>query len=133
MSFCSETESAKVKREPTQVFCRRCASTNAKVENEMIVESIPEGSVVIENIAFTLVFDEDTKLLSTVTHKATGKVENVQVTFGAYPTMPFRSGAYLFKTDSQRSENLPVFDADTLREVRVHSIKVLEIAFTYNL
>jgi hypothetical protein len=35
--------------------------------------------------------------------------------------MPFRSGAYLFKTDSQRPENLPVFESDTRREVVIVS------------
>ena len=45
----------------------------------MIVETIPDGSIVIENAALSLTFDEDTKLLSTITHKATGRVENVQV------------------------------------------------------
>jgi hypothetical protein len=45
----------------------------------------------------------------------------VKVTFGAYPTMPFRSGAYLFKVDSQRAENVQVFDAETLREVSLPS------------
>lgn len=75
-----------MKSEPTQVFCRRCAASKGvtKTENEMTIESLPEGSIVIENSAMTLVFDEETKLLSTITHKATGKVENIQVSINDY-------------------------------------------------
>ncbi len=53
----------------------------------MIIESIPDGAIVIENAALSLVFDEDTKLLSTITHKATGRVENVQVCFTSVRSM----------------------------------------------
>jgi hypothetical protein len=56
----------------------------------MIVETIPDGSIVIENAALSLVFDEDSKLLSTVTHKATGRVENVQVIIKATQIKPER-------------------------------------------
>ena len=69
----------KTKPEPTQVFCMRCTANKRKDGEEMIVETIPDGSIVIENAALSLTFDEDTKLLSTITHKATGRVENVQV------------------------------------------------------
>ena len=84
VSFCPDDATSGVKNEPTQVFCLRCSSNRgsaAKNENEMVVESIPDGAIVVENSAFTLVFDEDTKLLSTITHKASGKTENVQVDF----------------------------------------------------
>jgi hypothetical protein len=54
------------------------------------------------------------------------------MTFGAYPTMPFRNGAYLFKTDSQRPENVPVFDAETLREAVIVSGSVFsELSLVY--
>ena len=54
------------------------------------------------------------------------------MTFGAYPTMPFRSGAYLFKTDFQRPENVPVFEADTLREAVIVSGTVFsELSLVY--
>jgi hypothetical protein len=59
----------------------RCTANKRKDGDEMIIESIPDGAIVIENAALSLVFDEDTKLLSTITHKATGRVENVQVRF----------------------------------------------------
>ena len=92
VSFCPKSES-NVKNEPTQVFCMRCSS-NKPNKNlggfEMIVETIPDGSIVIENAALSLVFDEDSKLLSTVTHKATGRVENVQVIIKATQIKPER-------------------------------------------
>ena len=110
----------------------RCTANKRKDGDEMIIESIPDGAIVIENAALSLVFDEDTKLLSTITHKATGRIENVQMTFGAYPTMPVRSGAYLFKTDSQKAENIPVFDGETLREVVIVSGTVFsELSLVY--
>jgi len=39
----------------------------------------PDGSVVVENSLYSLVFDEDTRLLATITHKPSGKTENIQV------------------------------------------------------
>ena len=78
VSFCLKSDT-KTKPEPTQVFCMRCTANKRKDGEEMIVQTIPDGSIVIENAALSLTFDEDTKLLSTITHKATGRVENVQV------------------------------------------------------
>ena len=147
---------------PTKVFCMRCprnVKNEATKDNEssdagILLDRIPDGDIgmnksksvlrvsfempfflsVISNANLELVFDEDTRLLSTIKEKSTGQLKNVQVQFGGYPTVPFRNGAYLFKPDTEHQPDiLTVIDpVDDLKEVVVISGPVFsEISVIY--
>jgi hypothetical protein len=43
------------------------------------------------------------------------------MSFGGYSTMPFRNGAYLFKTDPQKPDAVLVFEPESLTEAVIIS------------
>ena len=53
---------------------------------------IPEGAIQLENSELVLLFDEETRMLASITDKRSGEKEDVEVYFAAYPTAQFRSG-----------------------------------------
>ena len=108
----------------TQVYCLRCPSKGHSGSSlgidAFMVDKLPDGAIQLENSNFLLTFDVDTKLLSSIRHKKhpksagakfdSSKDKYIEIEFGAYPTQQFRNGAYLFSTDSRRSDNVIVFN-----------------------
>ena len=89
----------------------------------MQLEKLPEGSIVISNANLELVFDEETRLLSTVKDKRRNLTKEIKLKFGGYPTVQFRNGAYLFKPDANRE---PVAVIDPIGESFEHKFLFLE-------
>ena len=85
----------------------------------MQLEKLPEGSIVISNANFELVFDEETRLLSSVKDKRRNLTKEIKLKFGGYPTVQFRNGAYLFKPDANRE---PVAVIDPIGKSFEHEI-----------
>ena len=123
---------------PTKVFCLRCPKLSKPPLNKdqpLILEKISEGPVAMSNANFELIFNEDTRLLESITDKRSGLTRDVHVVFGAYPTQPFRNGAYLFKPDPNRlpPQFIPIMDPiDSLKEIVIISGPIFsEISLIY--
>ena len=132
----NEEDDSKAVPPPTKVYCMRCPkrhSTEDVRDTPMIMEAISEGAVVISNANLELVFDEDTRLLSSIKDKKANVTKAVKISFGGYQTMQFRNGAYLFKQDTYRNVPLPVIDPiDNLKEIVIISGHVFsEISLIY--
>ncbi|XP_059084472.1 alpha-mannosidase 2-like [Tigriopus californicus] len=108
------------RREKTQVFCNKCPNRD-KPSSPLTLAGLPPGAIQLENSQMVLMFDEVTKLLTSVTNKLTGKKDELNLKFSAYPTAQFRSGAYLFKTDPHMSDYVEVFTQNDLKDVVVMS------------
>ena len=101
-------------KEKTQVYCLRCPSKGSDGSSlgtdALMVDKLPDDVIQLENSNFVLTFDVDTKLLASIKHKKkASKDQSIEIEFGAYPTQQFRNGAYLFSTDSRRTENTEFF------------------------
>jgi len=105
----------------SKVFCLRCPDLD-DLKRPFLLSSLPAGAVQLENHIYTLVFDPVTKLLRNVTNKLSGKVVPVDMEFTAYPSTPFRSGAYLFSVESSSLvEPGPLFGAQDLMDTIIVS------------
>jgi len=58
----------------------------------------------LENQVYTLQFDGQTKLMSSIVNKVSGVVEEISHQYVAYPSQSFRSGAYLLSVDTSRAK-----------------------------
>lgn len=89
----------------TKVYCLRCPKLHEgdeiDADSPMTMQKISDGAVVISNANLQLTFDEETHLLNLVRDKKLNVTKNVKLSFGGYPTMQFRNGAYLFKPGKQ--------------------------------
>ncbi len=122
VSRCDADDQRKRDAEQTQVYCLRCPK-NPQPAGPFSLSPKPDGAVQLENAEMVLLFDETTHLLRSVTHKRTGKTEQLDLEFNAYSTAQFRSGAYLLKINSNagESEKLAVFGQEDLVECVVVS------------
>lgn len=77
------------------VYCRNCAGHSAA----FTVRPMRLGDVRLENDHFQAVFDGKTGLLGSVVDKSTGARQHVDISFAAYQSAQFHSGAYLFMPD----------------------------------
>ena len=91
VQLCSEadqfTEKAgqftKVDGVATKVYCLRCPKNNdVQIEEAIVMDKISDGAVVISNANLELIFDEDTKLLTSIKDKKSGLVKKAR---GPYP------------------------------------------------
>lgn len=76
------------------VYCKNCAGHSAFTVNPMRL-----GDVQLENDHFQALFDGKTGLLTSVVDKSSGASHHVDITFAAYQSAQFHSGAYLFMPD----------------------------------
>ena len=116
----SKTNNSKQLKEKTKVYCLRCPSKGTSGSalgiDAFIVDKLPNEVIQLENNNMVLTFEMDTKLLASIRHKKKvgkdklPKDRYIEIEFGAYPTQQFRNGAYLFSTDSRRSDNVIVFN-----------------------
>ena len=113
---CSKEQRAKIKK--TKVFCLMCPESD-KEDQPYSLSPIPEGLIQLENQVYSLQFDSKTKLLTTVTNKLSGAVQEVAHQYIGYPSEPFRSGAYLMSVETSLAE--PVFSAAELIDVVIVS------------
>jgi len=105
----------------SKVYCLRCPDSD-KTDNPYSLASLPTGAVQLENHVYTLLFDPVTKLLRNVTNKLSGKAVPLDMEFIAYPSTPFRSGAYLFNVEtSSLVEPGPVFTTTDLMDTVIVS------------
>eukprot|EP00092_Neocalanus_flemingeri_P041867 GFUD01045601.1.p1 GENE.GFUD01045601.1~~GFUD01045601.1.p1 ORF type:complete len:1094 (+),score=331.94 GFUD01045601.1:211-3492(+) len=105
----------------SRVFCLRCPNSE-QTKNPFTLASLPTGAVQLENHVYTLLFDPVTKLLRNVTNKLSGHIVPLDMEFTAYPSTPFRSGAYLFSVEeSSLVESGPVFTSTDLMDVVIVS------------
>lgn len=105
----------------TKVYCMRCPSVDSE-GTPYSLHSLPSGSVKLENTVYRLLFHPTSLLLSSVTNKLSGKTWPLEMQFTAYPSAPFRSGAYLFSVDSSPSaEEGPVFSERDLTDTVILS------------
>jgi len=105
----------------SKVYCLRCPDSD-KMDNPYSLASLPTGAVQLENHVYTLLFDPVTKLLRNVTNKLSGKAVPLDMEFIAYPSTPFRSGAYLFNVEtSSLVEPGPVFTTTDLMDTVIVS------------
>ena len=121
----SDNQNDAVPTTSTKVYCLRCPklASNKTSDEPMQLEKLPEGSIVISNANLELVFDEETRLLSTVKDKRRNLTKEIKLKFGGYPTVQFRNGAYLFKPDANRE---PVAVIDPIGESFEHKFLFLE-------
>jgi len=111
----------KYKETRSRVICLRCPNSE-QVHSPFSLASLPTGAVQLENHVYTLLFDPVTKLLRNVTNKLSGNVVPLDMEYTAYPSTPFRSGAYLFAVESSSLvEPGPVFTAADLVDVVIVS------------
>ena len=106
-------------KQKTNVYCLRCPGKGSSGStigiDAFTVDKLPNDGIQLENSNLLLNFDLDTKLLSSIKHKKkeskmnTKKDESIEIEFGGYPTQQFRNGAYLFATDTRRSQTVEVF------------------------
>jgi alpha-mannosidase len=79
---------------PTQIYCQKCyASVGGDVDGTgaaFDLRPLPPGSLQLENQLYRLVFDEETRLLRSVTNKISGTVLPVEISFAAYKSEVFR-------------------------------------------
>ena len=105
----------------SKVYCLRCPDSD-KMDNPYSLASLPTGAVQLENHVYTLLFDPVTKLLRNATNKLSGKAVPLDMEFIAYPSTPFRSGAYLFNVEtSSLVEPGPVFTTTDLMDTVIVS------------
>jgi len=105
----------------SKVFCLRCPDSD-HAQDPYSLASLPTGAVQLENHVYTLLFDPVTKLLRNVTNKLSGHVVPLDMEFTAYPSSPFRSGAYLFSVESSSLvEPGPVFSPRDLMDTVIVS------------
>ena len=106
---------------PTTVYCNSCASFNKIAAVKY--DSLPEGSLQLENNFYRLLFDPKTRLLRTITNKVSGVRKSINLKFSSYMSKIFRSGAYLFNVEEENGEpleNLP-FGTDQIANLVVVS------------
>ncbi len=118
VSRCEKREAERSER--TKVYCLGCPE-NPNPRGLFSLSRKPEGAAQLENAELVLLFDEATHLLRSVTHKRSGRTEELGLEFAAYPTAQFQSGAYLFKTDPRGEDKVAVFGPDNLRECVITS------------
>jgi len=105
----------------SKVFCLRCPDSDHP-QDPYSLASLPTGAVQLENHVYTLLFDPVTKLLRNVTNKLSGHIVPLDMEFTAYPSSPFRSGAYLFSVESSSLvEPGPVFSHRDLMDTVIVS------------
>ena len=105
----------------TKVYCLRCPNS-ATDTNPYSLHSLPPGAVRLENTVYSLTFHPASRLLASVTNKVQGRSWPLELEFSAYPSAPFRSGAYLFSVDhSSEAEEGPVFGSEDLTDVVIVS------------
>jgi alpha-mannosidase len=77
---------------PTQVYCLQCAASGQAGAGggTFQLRPLPPGALQLENPLYRLRFDEETRLLRTVTNKISGVAQPVEVSFAAYKTEVFR-------------------------------------------
>jgi len=103
----------------TKVYCMRCPDSSSQA-TPYSLHRLPEGSLKLENHMYSLLFHPTSWLLASVTNKLTGKSWPLELEFTAYPSAPFRSGAYLFSVD-QSTETAPVFSEKDLSDIVILS------------
>ena len=116
------------KMEKTQIFCMKCPKSDASFTMDQLPK---DHDIQLENSEMILTFDTTTKMLNSVINKRSGLKREIKVDFAAYSTTPFRSGAYLLKTESNQTTQF--FDNDRdLKEVVVVSGSVFsEVTVVY--
>jgi len=122
LTFCDRSGSEFTKSK-TQVFCLGCPDSSSD-SSPFSLNSLQAGAVQLENHVYSLMFDPVTKLLRNVTNKLSGHSVPLDMEFPAYPSSPFRSGAYLFAVDRSREqdmEDMPLFSEKDLIGVLIVS------------
>ena len=107
-----------VKQKKTKVYCLMCPDTD-KEDQPYSLSPLPEGLIQLENQVYSLQFDSQTKLLSSINNKLSGTVHSVENQFIGYPSEPFRSGAYLLSVETSYAG--PVFSPQDLIDVVIVS------------
>ena len=100
---CSREKGVKIKK--TKIFCLMCPEKDSDSEPYSL-SSIPEGLIQLENQVYSLQFDSETKLMTTINNKLSGVVQQVSHQYIGYPSQPFRSGAYLLSVETQYAEQI---------------------------
>ncbi|XP_046669848.1 alpha-mannosidase 2 [Homalodisca vitripennis] len=81
------------------VYCQTC-----KKHTEFDVKPMQAGDIQLENHALKLLLDGRSGFLKAITKKSTNHTTQSGLTFSAYPSAQFHSGAYLFKPDPNLQE-----------------------------
>ena len=118
VTFCDRSGS-EFEASNTKVYCMRCPDSSSGA-TPYSLHRLPEGTLKLENHMYSLLFHHTSWLLASVTNKLTGKSWPVGLEFTAYPSAPFRSGAYLFSVD-QSAETAPVFSEKDLSDIVILS------------
>jgi len=84
----------------TQVYCLHCKYNN-NTQLPYSLAPLPRAGIQLENQVYKLEFDSQTKQLVGVTNKLEGRRRQVSLQLFAYPSQPFRSGAYLLSVDTE--------------------------------
>jgi len=113
---CIKENIFKVKK--TKIFCLMCPETDNESQPYSL-SPIPDGIIQLENLVYTLQFDSNTKLLTTIKNKLSGVIQQVSHQFIGYPSQPFRSGAYLLSVETEYAE--PIFSPSELIDVVIVS------------
>ena len=77
----------------TQVYCLKCtaaAPLGGSSGQAFQLRPLPPGALQLENQLYRLLFDEDSRLLRTVTNKISGTALPVEINFAAYKSEVFR-------------------------------------------
>ena len=118
VTFCDRSGS-EFEATNTKVYCMRCPESTSGA-TPYSLHRLPEGALKLENHMYSLMFHPTSWLLASVTNKLTGKTWPLQLEFTAYPSAPFRSGAYLFSVD-QSAETAPAFSEKDLSDIVIIS------------
>lgn len=101
------------------IYCNNCGVkstiTDPQPAPDFDMKGIQPGDIQLENTKLRLLFDEHTGFLKTVTKKDMGRAMHCAITFGAYRSAQYHSGAYLFKPDFEHETNP---EKDVLEEHR---------------
>lgn len=97
----NKTTSATVR---SLIYCKQCHSPGTVFETAQI----QTGDIQLNNERLQLLFDRDSGFLMKVTKLNERRSSvNIQMTFGGYASIDFRSGAYLLMPDTGTEQEIP--------------------------
>ena len=84
----------------TKVYCLMCPDSDKEGEPYSLLPLPRDELIQLENQVYTLQFDSQTKLMSSIVNKVSGVTQEISHQYVAYPSQSFRSGAYLLSVDT---------------------------------
>ena len=103
----------------SKVYCLMCPATDQE-DQPFTLEPLPREELIqLENQVYTVQFDSQTKLMSSIVNKVSGVVQEMSHQYIGYPSQSFRSGAYLLSLETSYAG--PLFSPADLIDVVIVS------------